>query len=130
MKKLLFFLSAICLTAVLSSCGGPKWNQERAQQLYDKEFEALTAEDFDEMLDLIDAGWEKAKKDSESKDENYTKTDEDREFGRLWMNLGSRAGPMSRATKRVVSDSQVEAYEALKEKIKQDMIEQNKKNNK
>lgn len=55
MKKLLSYLTAICLSCtILTACGGPSWDPERAQELDSKEFESLTPQDFDEMLDLME----------------------------------------------------------------------------
>lgn len=128
MKKFVTCLAALCLSCVLlTSCGSASWNQERAQTICSQEFETLTPEDFDDMLGLIDAGWEKIKANNDKSSEI---TDEDREFTALYFKLGGRAESMAYATKRVVSDEQVKEYEALKERLNRELKERTANKNK
>ena len=53
--------------------------------------------------------------------------DEYRASLRMFMRLSGTAKSMATASKRVVSDSQVEAYEALIKRVNEKMIESNKK---
>lgn len=127
MKKFITFFTTLCLSCVLlTSCGSASWNQERAKEICSQEFETLTPDDFDDMLGLIDAGWEKVKANNDKSSET---TDEDREFIALYFRLGGRAESMAYATKRVVSDSQVKEYEALKERLDKELKERTAKKN-
>lgn len=133
MKKLLSYFSAICLSLlILTACGGPSWNQERAQELYSKEFESLTPQDFDDMLDLLEGFYFNGNTVTSGSEEWDKLTEEQRDEQRaaihLFMNLSGRVNSMAYATKRVVSDDQVKAYEDLIERIKNEQKEkQNKK---
>ncbi len=127
MKKLLSYLTAICLSCtILTACGGPSWDPERAQELDSKEFESLTPQDFDEMLDLMEGYCSNSdipKSGSEEWDKlTEEQRDEYRASLRMFMRLSGTAKSMATATKRVVSDSQVEAYEALIKRVKEEMI--------
>ena len=132
MKKLFSYLAAICLSCtILTACGGPSWNPERAKELCSKEFASLTPQDFDEMLDLMEAycfNSDIPKSGSEEWDKlTEEQRDEYRASFHMFMKLSGRANSMATASKRVVSDSQVEAYEAFAKRVKEKMIESNKK---
>lgn len=122
MKKFFAIFCISFLTCALFTSCGPSWDQERAQELCSKPFEELTPGDFDEMCDLIEAGWAKVKSSETA--------DKDPEFSRLFFSLGGRANSMAHATKRVVSDSQSAAYDELAERIKKEMAEEIQKRNK
>lgn len=135
MKKLLSYLAAICLSCViLTACGGKSWNQERAQELCDKQFEQLTAEDFDEMLALLEGGWEDVYKPAlkaEDPKSSSGLSDEDYDFLKVYQKLGRRVSSMATATKRVVSDSQSKQAEELQKRINEELrqlFEQKNKN--
>ncbi|MDE5989461.1 MAG: hypothetical protein K2H17_08690 [Duncaniella sp.] len=132
MKKLLSYFSAICLSLlILTACGGPSWNQERAQELCSKEFESLTPQDFDDMLDLMEAycfNSDIPKSGSEEWDKlTEEQRDEQRASFHIFMKLSGRVKSMATASKRIVSDSQVEAHEAFVKRVKEKMMESNKK---
>lgn len=76
------------------------------------------------MLEQLEAGWEIMKNmDSNSKDKTEEEADARREFAHVYMRLGATARSAAHATKRVVSDAQVERYEALVERINEEMRE-------
>lgn len=132
MKKL-FCICALCLmTAVLvTSCGGPSWNQERAKELNSIPTEDVTPQQFDEMLDLLEAGWELCKQQDEDgnlENETEEEADKRREFVRTFFALEGSLKSVAHARKRVVSDDQVKKYETLIEKIKNETIEISRKN--
>lgn len=124
---------AICLSCmILTACGGPSWNQERAQELCNKEFEQLTADDFDEMLGLLKGGWEDVYKPGlqrENADGSKGFTDEDYDFIKIYEKLGRRVNSMATATKRVVSDSQSKEAEEFQEQMKAELSEMWAKHN-
>lgn len=128
MKKL-FYICA-CITALfITSCGGPSWNQERAKELIAIPTNDVTPEQFDEMVDLMDAGWELCKQqDGNTENETEEEADNRREFVRTYLALGGKAESAAYASKRVVSDDQVKKYETLKEKVKNETIEISRKN--
>lgn len=130
MKKLFYICMLFCMTAVLAtSCGGPSWNQERAKELISIPTNNVTPEQFDEMVDLMDAGWELCKQqDGNRENETEEEADSRREFARTYLALGGSVESAAYATKRVVSDDQVKKYEALKEKVKNETIEISRKN--
>lgn len=125
MKKIVCYVMAICLLCIiLTACGGPSWNQERAQELCNKKFEQLTADDFDEMLALLKGGWEDVYKPGikrENADGTKGFTDEDYDFIKTYEKLVWRVNSMATASKRVVSESQTKAAEEFQERMKEDL---------
>ena len=112
------------------------FRQEMLERLY-KHYQRrpeLTAEDFDEMLALLEGGWEDVYKPAlkaEDPKSSSGLSDEDYDFLKVYQKLGRRVSSMATATKRVVSDSQSKQAEELQKRINDELrqlFEQKSKN--